>query len=58
MRNENIYPSTKYKDRIMIETQEGLKFILVYKGKINNKDLYIPVTVLAPYMPFHWLLLI
>ncbi len=46
----NVIQSTKDKTRIIVETPEGFKFVLVSKGKVNGKQLFIPVTVLAPHM--------
>jgi hypothetical protein len=48
--NENIMKSTKNENRILVVGPEGMKYVLEKAGKKNGKDVYIPITVLAPYM--------
>lgn len=39
--------------RVMVVGPDGLKYVLQKKGWINNKMLYIPITVLLPHMSFN-----
>ena len=41
----NVYYS-KYSERIMIVDKEGMKFIVAFDGLVEDKELYVPITVL------------
>jgi hypothetical protein len=47
-----VYQSKRDHTRVIVVSQEGLKFVLVNKGIVGEKALYIPVTVLGPNMKF------
>jgi hypothetical protein len=47
---ENIIQSTRSEMRILIVGPNNMKYILERTGKKNGKIVYVPITVLAPYM--------
>ena len=52
IKNNRVITSKKDVNKIMLIDPEGMKFILVKKGINDGKQLYVPITVLAPYMKF------
>ena len=55
---ENIQPSTKDPSRFLVTGKDGLHYVLQTKRarKSGQKDMYVPITVLAPGMNFKWII--
>ena len=50
---DNIQPSKQSKDRFLVSGKDGLHYVLLrHKPRKGGKDIYVPVTVLAPKMKY------